>query len=120
MNRITIRAASLMVATVAAFTSAGCDEGDDGMVGGKAYPPTGSTVHVQFRRDYLGMAANSRSEALGAMGEGAPQPVAASGVLRQVGEEFIVLQVGEDKARRELWIPRDAVLMLDVTRPADD
>ena len=131
MNRITARTASLLFA-LTALASPGCDEGDDdGMVGGRAYPPAGSTVHVQFRRDYLGYATTgtsggqpgTSSPLIGAMGEGAPQTVAASGELRRVTDEFIVLRIpnpAADAPVREVWIPRDAVLMLDVTRPADD
>jgi hypothetical protein len=116
MNRITSTAAAFLLAATA-FASVGCDEGDDGMVGGKAYPKTGSNVHVQLRRDYLGLNSVTGMPMVGAMGEGAAQPVAASGTLKRVTDEFVVLQIPGDE-RRELWIPRDAVLMMDVTRPA--
>ena len=128
MNRISLRAASLILGSLTAFAPVGCDEGDDdnGMVGGKAYPPAGRTVHVQFRRDYLGYATTGTSGGVqgtlsplvGAMGEGAPQPVAASGVLKRVTDEFVIVQVVQvpNAPTRELWIPREAVLLLDVTR----
>jgi len=98
-----------------ALASPGCDEGEEvGMVGGRAYPPAGSYVHVQFRRQFLGLAGEKGTNV---MGEGAGLTVASSGELRRVTEEFVVLAV-DGEPTRELWIPRDVILMLDVTRRA--
>jgi hypothetical protein len=91
----------------------GCDNSDDStMVGGHAYPPVGSYVTVQYRRDYLGISGDPK---VGAMGEAAPQPVASGGTLKRMNEEFIVLGV-DNEPNRELWIPRGAVLLLDVRK----
>src|SRR4051812_36341623 len=109
MNRITPTAAALLLAATA-FVAIGCDEGDDGMVGGKAYPKVGSTVNVQFRRDFLGLGAGSREAFVGARGENAAQSVGVGGTLKRITDDFVVLQAGDPTARRELWIPRDAVL----------
>ena len=125
MKRITSTAAALLFATTA-FAFTGCDEGDDGMVGGKVYPKAGSTVNVQLRRDFLGynttgtaaFNGGTASPLVGAMGEGAPQPVGVGGVLKRMSDDFVVLQVGDPNVGRELWITRDAILMLDVTPPA--
>jgi hypothetical protein len=93
---------------------AGCDtSAESGSSGTGGYPPAGSYVHVQLRRDFLGVGGGTN--AIGAMGEGAPQPVASSGELKRVTDAFLVLQV-DNEADRELWIPREAVLLIDVRR----
>jgi hypothetical protein len=118
MNRISSSMLALLVAGSSSFAVVGCDEGEDGMVGGKVSPKAGSTVHVEFRRDYLGVNSVANTPMIGAMGEGATQPVGTTGTLKRMTDEFLVLQVpGDDK--RELWIPRSAILLLDVTRKAE-
>lgn len=115
MNRSSLKLTLVLLAvTFAGSTGAGCDtSAESGSSSAGGYPPTGSYVHVQLRRDYLNVGGGTT--AIGAMGEGAPQPVAASGELKRVTETFLVLQV-DNEADRELWIPRDAVLLLDVRR----
>ena len=104
---------ALAVTVMALFTTPGCDGGDGaGMVGGRAYPPIGSYVHVQFRRNLLGIAGEKPTTP---SGEGMGMALASSGELKRVTDEFIVLQV-DNEPDRELWVPRDAVLMLDVRR----
>ena len=92
----------------------GCDQSDDGggMVGGRSSPPVGSYVTVQYRRDYLGVAGDAK---VGVMGEAAPNSVASGGTLKRMGDDFLVLGV-DNEPNRELWIPRDAILLLDVRK----
>jgi hypothetical protein len=98
---------------LSAFAAGGCDNSDDGtMVGGHAYPPAGSYVYVQFRRDYLGLASDKPTTP---MGEGMNMSLGSSGTLKRINEEFVVLGVDGD-AQRELWIPRGVILLLDVKR----
>ena len=114
MNASTRTLSGLLLAA-SVLASPGCDEGQDvGMVGGKVYPPIGSFVHVQFRRDYLGFAGDKGSSPVG----DANQVLASSGELRRMTEEFVVIEV-QDQPDRELWIPRGNVLLLDVTRPRE-
>ena len=106
----------LFAAALALGGPAGCDDGQDvGMVGGKTYPPVGSFVHVQFRRDFLGFAGEKGSSPVGTD----PNVVlASSGELRRITDEFVVIAVATEPDR-ELWIPRDVVLLLDVKRPSE-
>ena len=98
---------------LSAFAVGGCDNSDDGtMVGGHAYPPAGSYVVVQFRRDYLGLASDKPTTP---MGEGASLALGSSGTLKRINEEFVVLGV-DNEPTRELWIPRSVILLLDVKR----
>ena len=91
----------------------GCDTSEDsGMVGGRAAPPEGSEVHVQLRRDYLGLASDKPTTP---MGEGMGMSLGTSGVFKRMTDEFVILQVHDD-ANRELWIPRESILLLDVRR----
>jgi hypothetical protein len=106
MKKITILFTTMLL------LGAGCDNSDDG--GGKAYPTVGSRVDVQLRRDYLGIHATP-PQIVGVMSEGANQPVAASGVLARVTDDFVVLQV-DNEPNRELWIPRGAILLMDVKK----
>lgn len=93
---------------------AGCDEGQDvGMVGGQVYPPVGSLVHVQFRRDHLGFAGDKGSSPVDS---DASRVLASSGELRRITEEFVVLGFA-DEPNRELWIPREVILLMEVRRP---
>jgi hypothetical protein len=96
------------------FASGGCDTSEDGGAasGGKSYPPIGSYVHAQIRRDYLGLASDKPTTP---MGEGMNLALASSGELKRVTDEFVVLQV-DNEPNRELWIPRAAILLLDVHR----
>ena len=82
---------------------------DGTAAGASTAPPAGSYVYVQFRRDYLGFTATTPS-APTAEGMG------SSGTLKELTPAFVVLKV-DNEAGRELWIPREAVLMMDV-RPA--
>jgi hypothetical protein len=114
MNALKPTPAGLLLAALL-FTSPGCDEGQDvGMVGGKVYPPLGSFVHVQFRRDLLGLASEKGSSPVNS---DTGLVLASSGELRRMTEEFIVLEVANEPDR-ELWIPRENVLLLDVKRPS--
>jgi hypothetical protein len=98
---------------LSAFALGGCDNSDDGtMVGGHAYPPIGSSVVVQFRRDSLGLASDKPTTP---MGEGVNLTLGSSGTLKRINEEFVVLGV-DNEPNRELWIPRSVVLLLDVKR----
>jgi hypothetical protein len=98
---------------LSALTVCGCDNSDDGtMVGGHAYPPAGSYVVVQFRRDYLGLASDKPTTP---MGEGVNLTLGSSGTLKRINEEFVVLGV-DNEPSRELWIPRGSILLLDVKR----
>ncbi len=73
-----------------------------------AAPPTGHRCTVQFRRDALGIAA---ATPLGIRGESRVDKLAqVSGVIDQVTPEWLVLR-DADKA---LWIPRSAVLLVEV------
>ena len=113
MNRVKLALSGLLLCTVL-LASTGCDEGQDvGMVGGHIYPPKGSFVHVQFRRDYLGFAGDKGSSPV--VGTDPGVALASSGELRNITEEFIVLAVA-DEPDRELWIPRGNILLLDVKR----
>jgi hypothetical protein len=96
---------------------AGCDDsgGDAGMVGGRSYPKVGSHVDVQFRRGYLGLASDKPTTP---MGEGMNMNLGASGVMKGINDEFLILGV-HGETNRELWIPRDTILLLDVTRAAE-
>lgn len=107
MNRIFIPFIALAAIVM------GCDNSSDtGMVGGRAYPKVGSNVDVQFRRNFLGLSSDKPTTP---MGEGMNMNLGASGVLKGVTDEFVVLQVhGEEN--RELWIPRDTILLLDVKK----
>ncbi len=110
MTRIKSTLATFLVAGSSSLFG-GCDTASDGgTIGAKSLAPAGSYVHIQFRRDFLGMAGEGK---VGLMGEAAAQPVASSGELKGVTDEFVVLQV-DNEANRELWIPRAAVLLLDV------
>ena len=114
MNAIKSTLSCLLLTGALLGASPGCDEGGDvGMVGGRVYPPVGSFVHVQFRRDYLGMAAEKGSSPTGGESNLA---LASSGELQRVTEEFVILAVANEPDR-ELWIPRDAILLMDVKRP---
>ena len=98
---------------LSALAVGGCDNSDEGtMVGGHAYPPAGSSVVVQFRRDYLGLASEKPTTP---MGEGMNVALGSSGTLKRINEEFVVLGV-DNEPSRELWIPRGAILLLDVKR----
>jgi hypothetical protein len=107
MNRTLILFISLAALVI------GCDNSDDtSMVGGRAYPKVGSHVDVQFRRGMLGLASDKPTTP---MGEGMGMNLGASGVLKGVTDEFVILKVhGEEN--RELWIPRDTILLLDVKK----
>ena len=110
MNRLHSNLALLLLTTAAGL--AGCDTSDDaGMVGGRAYPPAGSYVYVQFRRDYLGLAGDKATTPMGETG----MTLASSGTMKRIGDEFLVLSV-DNEPNREIWIPRDAILLLDVRR----
>lgn len=114
MNALKPAVSGLLLATMA-LTLSGCDEGQDvGMVGGKVYPPLGSFVHVQFRRDLLGLSSDKGSSPVNS---DTGMELASSGELRRMTEEFIVLEVANEPDR-ELWIPRENVLLLDVKRPS--
>jgi hypothetical protein len=39
-------------------------------------------------------------------------------VLKRITDEFVVLTV-HNEPNREVWIPRETILLLDVTRPAE-
>ena len=105
-----------LILIVALSGATGCDTDETAdMVGGRVYPKAGSTVHVQFRRDLLGLASDKPTTP---MGEGMNMAIGTSGVLKRITDEFVVLQV-HNEANRELWIPRDTILLLDVTRPAE-
>ena len=105
-----------LILIVALSGAAGCDTDDSAdMVGGRVHPKAGSTVHVQFRRDMLGLASDKPTTP---MGEGMGMGLGTSGVLKRITDEFVVLQV-HGEANRELWIPRDTILLLDVTRAAE-
>ena len=98
---------------LSALAVGGCDTSDEGtMVGGHASPPAGSSVVVQFRRDYLGLAGEKPTTP---MGEGMNVALGSSGTLKRINEEFVVLGV-DNEPSRELWIPRGAILLLDVKR----
>ena len=119
MNRSTRTISGLLLplpllACMLLAVPAGCDEGQDvGMVGGKVYPPLHSFVHVQFRRDYLGLAGDKGSSPVGSADPS--NVLASSGELLQITEDWVVLQV-QNEPDRELWIPRGNVLLLDVKR----
>ena len=106
----------LFAAALVLCGPAGCDDGQDvGMVGGKTYPPVGSFVHVQFRRDFLGFAGEKGSSPVGTD----PNVVlASSGELRRITDEFVVIAVANEPDR-ELWIPREVVLLMDVKRHSE-
>ena len=107
---------ALSVMSLALLASPGCDSGDDaGAVGGPKYPAVGSHVDVQFRRQHLGLASDKPTTV---MGEGMGMNLGASGVLKKVTDEFIVLGV-HGETNRELWIPRETILLLDVKRVED-
>jgi hypothetical protein len=115
MNLLRFKLALIAPAVLLSSFAAGggCDNSDDGtMVGGHAYPPTGSYVYVQFRRDYLGLASEKPTTP---MGEGMGMSLGSSGTLKRINEEFVVLGVDGD-AQREIWIPRGVILLLDVKR----
>ena len=109
MTRLTLTPVLLALSAAAL---AGCDGGDEGMVGGRAYPKIGSHVDVQFRRQFLGLASDKPTTA---MGEGMGMSLGSSGVLKRITDEFIVLGV-HGETNRELWIPRETVLLLDVKK----
>ena len=113
MRKLHLTLATVLLTLAGILAVGGCDNSDDGtMVGGHAYPQPGSYVVVQFRRDYLGLAGE---KATTPMGEGANLTLGASGTLKRVNEEFVVLGV-DNEPNRELWIPRSVILLLDVKR----
>lgn len=115
MNALKLALLALLP-SAALLAAPGCDEGQDvGMVGGKVYPPIGSFVHVQFRRDYLGLAGDRGSSPVGS--NDPDNVLASSGELRRITEDFVVLEV-QNEPDRELWIPRENVLLLDVKLPS--
>ena len=104
---------ALAAALAVLFTSPGCDDsgGEIQSVGGSATPPVGSHVDVQFRRNYMGLASSQPTTPMGQAG----MELGSSGILKGITNDFVVLQVhGEEN--RELWIPRDTILLLDVKR----
>ena len=116
MNAAKSTLPALLLAGLVMIVGPSCDDGQEvNMVGGRAYPPVGSFVHVQFRRQHLGFASE---KGISVMGDTAGVTVASSGELRRVTDEFVVLQVANEP-NRELWIPRDVILLLDVMRPQD-
>ena len=115
MNALTPTLSGLLLASLLLVTAPGCDESQDvGMVGGKVYPPVGSFVHVQFRRDYLGVASEKGTSPVNS---DTGMVLASSGELRRITDEFVVLEVANEPDR-ELWIPRENVLLMDVKRPS--
>jgi hypothetical protein len=105
--------ATLLTLTLLA---AGCDTGEDsGITGGRGYPKIGSHVDVQFRRGMLGLASEKPTTP---MGEGMNMSLGSSGILKHITDDFVVLQV-HNEPNRELWIPRDTILLMDVKRPAE-
>jgi hypothetical protein len=111
MTGIHSKLAALLLAGSATLL-AGCDTSSDGggTLSAKSLPVPGSYVHVQFRRDFLGLASDKPTTP---MGEGMSMALAASGELKGITDEFVVLQV-DNEANRELWVPRSAILLLDV------
>jgi hypothetical protein len=87
---------------------AGCDSRSaaapaDSSLGG---PPTGGTCTVQFRRDALGSGGSPVSPTTDSI-NGAE--VSIQGTLVRVDSEWVVV----DREHRELWVPRQSVLLLD-------
>ena len=76
--------------------------------GRPSQPPTGENVIVQFRRDALGSAHGLPVSPTTGSRNGSD--VCLSGELLSVNEEWIVLGNG----RKEHWIPRDVVLLIEV------
>ena len=94
--------------------SGGCDQSaSTGSAGGGGgpQPPAGSTATVQFRRDYLGGAKDGPASATAGEINGAQ--VGLSGKLLRVTDEWVVLEA----QGREQWVPKSAILYLDVTTP---
>jgi hypothetical protein len=103
----TCLATSLALAMFTALPGcSGGDSDDKKATAAVAGPGAGSYVYVQFRRDFLGLASPT---AVGPTTEG----MGASGTLKEINREFVVLKV-DNEAGRELWIPRESVLMMDV------
>lgn len=116
MTRTRTKLASLALATsalalvaVASPLLSGCDE-TGGSGSGGAHPEPGSYVHVHFRKQHLGLASEKPTTP---MSEGMNMGLATSGELRLITDEFVVLKA-DGEAGRELWIPRDVILMMDV------
>ena len=96
---------------------AGCNRANAAGSIGQRQPPTGRNCTVQFRRDFLGTARDLPvSPTIGSI-NGAETSV--QGKLTVVTDEWIVLDqtiaAGAQPVERELWIPRDAVLLLQIS-----
>ena len=107
-TRSTLATLLLLAGAAALPVLPGCDEG--GASGGGEHPAPGSYLHVHYRKQYLGLASDKPTTP---MGEGMNMGLASSGELRLITDEFIVLKA-DGEPGRELWIPRDVILMLDV------
>jgi hypothetical protein len=70
-------------------------------------PPLGKACKVQIKRDLLGVHGSS---AIGPTIERGD--VLVDGTLVDVTSEWVIVSKGEAK---EVWIPRDVVLLIDVT-----
>ena len=108
-TRSTLATFSLLATLAAPFPLlSGCDETGGSGGGGGAHPEPGSYVYVHFRKQHLGLASDKPTTP---MGEGMNMALASSGELRLLTDEFVVIKV-DGEAGRELWIPRDVVLLL--------
>jgi hypothetical protein len=109
MTRFNSKLAAVVLLSAAAFPLIpGCDDGSGD--GDSSAPKPGSYVYVQFKRNYLGLASDKPTTP---MGEGMNMQLASSGEMKSLNDEFLVLKV-DGEPGRELWIPRDVILMLDV------
>lgn len=113
--RKTMNAAVVSLSLAAAGALAGCDVSTGGSGGSSGdtgpQPPAGGTVTVQFRRDYLGGAKDGPASATA--GEINGSQVGLSGTLVRVTDEWVVIGA----QGREQWVPKSAVLYLDVMPP---
>ena len=104
---------ALVAASTTALVGCGDDDDDDDRPGSSAgvQPQLGSNVVVQFRRDYLG-AADSDGPVSATAGNVNGTEVAVAGKLVRVSDEWVVIE----SQGRELWVPKSAVLYLDVSK----
>jgi hypothetical protein len=109
MTRLQTTLAASLIAALTLPLLPGCDEGGSAGSGGEN-PKPGSYVHVHFRKQHLGLASDKPTTP---MSEGVNMGLATSGELRLINDEFIVLKA-DGEAGRELWIPRDVILLMDV------
>ncbi len=95
-----------VLAIAAVMTLSGCGWDDDDVV----QPPCGKKVNatVQFRRDLLGASADLPIPPTTDGINGAS--VSVAGTLMLVNEQWVVLEQGD----KELWIPRDNVLLIKI------